>query len=106
MENLRKLLGTLTSERLELQNEIERAKQSNDLELEGDLRKKANGMANEVAHYNKTLEQLDRENKIPLVVYIEVMDEIFHDLQRAHPKLYTKTIDFQENHLTKVSKKY
>ena len=106
IENVRELLGTLITERLTIQDDIEVAKQNGDTEKESELRKKVNGIANEVAHYNKTLAALDKENKVPLTVYIQVMEEIFKDLQRKHPKIYTQTLDFQDEHINRISLKY
>ena len=53
--------------------------------------------------WNKTLENFDKENKVSLSNYIHVMEEVFKDLLAFDSKLYKDTLDFQDQHINKVS---
>lgn len=57
---------------------------------------------------NKTDKQGDKrqkENRISLAIYLEVMDDIFNALLVENPKVHNDTIDFQERHVQFISKK-
>jgi predicted transcriptional regulator len=100
------VIGRLTEERLALFEQIKQADNDNDMELSLSLAKKGANLADEISKYNKTLENLDKQNRISLSVYIEVMDQIFNDINRKHPKLYQELLDFQEQHLSLIASKY
>jgi len=106
VDNLKKLIGVFTDERLELVDKIKEAEKAADKELLAEYTKRANQIANEVAMYSKALENLDQDKKIPLTVYLDVMDQIFHDLQKRYPKIYMQLVDFQDEHINGVSLKY
>ena len=106
IENLKILIGSITEDRLQLRDDIKLAEQAGDNDSLQALTKKVNQHANEVAMYSKALEQLDQDKKIPLTVYIDVMDKIFADMQKTNPKLFMDLIEFQEEHINKVSLKY
>jgi len=106
VENLKILIGAITEDRLKLRDEIQAAEKAGDNEELQKLTKKVNQHANEVAMYSKALEQLDQDKKIPLTVYIDVMDRIFGDLQKSNPRLFMDLIEFQEEHINKISLKY
>lgn len=100
------VIGRLTQERLLLFDQIKEADNNNDMDLSLALAKKGANLADEISKYNKTLENLDKQNRISLSVYLEVMDQIFNDLNRKHPKLYQRLLDFQEEHLSIIASKY
>lgn len=102
---LKDLIGKLTEQRLKLVREMEEATNEADSERLSELQKKANTIADEVAKYNKALISLDKNNRISLAVYIDVMDSIFRAVQQYDSKLYMKLLDFQEQHLSDISKK-
>ncbi len=105
IQDLKRLIGKLTSQHLELLKEIEVAEANKDLEKSEELQARANGISSKVANYNKTIITLEKENKIPLSVYIEVMQDVFKELQNYDSNLYMKLLDFQEEHLTEISLK-
>lgn len=72
-------------------------------ELVNDTRKDIVGFDDAISKWNKTLENFDKENKISLSNYIHVMEQIFKDLQAFDQPLYLRTIEFQEQHINKVS---
>ncbi|AOR29550.1 hypothetical protein FORMB_25330 [Formosa sp. Hel1_33_131] len=61
------------------------------------------GFDDAISKWNKTLENFDKENKVSLSNYIHVMEEVFKDLLAFDSKLYKDTLDFQDQHINKVS---
>lgn len=104
-ESLKKLIGKLTERRLDLIRSMDKAQQADDDEKYDALQSKANTLADEVSKYNKALQSLDKENRISLAVYIDVMESIFKAVQVYDAKLYMQLLDFQDEHLTEVSLK-
>lgn len=105
-DNLKELIGALVEKRLQLTKELEELKVAKaDSEAIAEKNREAVSIADEVAKYNKALENLDKTNRISLNVYLDVMDAIFQALQGYDPKLYIKLLDFQEVHLSDVSLK-
>ena len=105
IQQIKSLIGILTEERIALIRKIEEAKIANNTENQKDLQKRANEIADEVSKYNKTLVTLDKENRISLSVYIDVMESIFSSIQRFNPKIYMELLTFQEEHLSEISLK-
>lgn len=104
IDNLKNLIGVLTEERLQIESDVKL--HEGDTEKVGELRKRGNQIANEVAMYSKALQQLDDNNKVPLAVYLDIMDAIFKDMNKRYPKLFMQTLDFQDEHINTVSLKY
>lgn len=102
---IKKLIGILTEERIALIREIEDSKHLKNVDETKALQKRANEIADEVSKYNKTLLTLDKENRISLSVYLDVMESIFKSIQKYNPKLYMQLLTFQEEHLSEISLK-
>ena len=103
--NLKSLIGKLTQKRLDLIRFMDKAEKEDDNEKYESYETKANRIADEISKYNKTLQSLDKENRISLSVYLDVMESIFKAVQVYNPDLYMKLLDFQDEHLTEVSLK-
>lgn len=107
-ENLKSLISELTEKALSTHNKIKRLEaqgksiNSEDKELLMELKKEATRISQEVAMYNKTLAQF-QEQRVPLSTYIEVMEEIFKELQNFDKDLYLKTLSFQKSHLQNIA---
>lgn len=101
--NIKDLISELTEQRLELNQEIKEAKKQGDNNLVLSLRKQAAALSQEVAIQNKAIEKLEKESKISLGVYLEVMADIFKNLEHYDKDVYLRTLDFQENHLSTIS---
>lgn len=69
------------------------------------LRKQAAAIDDAISKWNKRIENLHKEGKITLSIYIEVMERIFEAMRTSNEPLYMQTLDFQENHLEEVSAK-
>ena len=106
VENIKAIISTMAEERLQVHNDLQKAKTRNDGDEIERLQKEAAKLDDGVSKWNKTLENLDKDNRVSLATYIEIMEDIFKDLQDYDPKLFLKTLDFQEQHLTKKASKY
>ncbi|MBV7268379.1 hypothetical protein [Winogradskyella luteola] len=74
-------------------------------EMITEARKEIVGYDDAISKWNKTLENFDKERTVSLSNYLYVMDEVFKDMQMVDTDLYLKTLDFQEQHITKASLK-
>lgn len=108
--NLKSLISELTDRALEVLNDIKgiegKGKNATDVEREEliELKKESTRISQEVAMYNKTLTQFQND-KLPLGLYIEVMEDIFKELQNFDKDIYLKTLDFQRAHIQTVAQK-
>ncbi|WP_407323891.1 helix-turn-helix domain-containing protein [Tenacibaculum maritimum] len=103
IQNIKAIISSLAEDRIALSNTIKKAKEDGDKELIQESQKEISKIDNAAAYWNKALTNLDKENRISLSVYLEVMDDIFKALQKHNPKLFMKTIEFQEQHLSNIS---
>ena len=69
------------------------------------LKKEATRISQEVAMYSKALEKMEKDFKISLSTYLEVMEDIFQSLQNWDKDIYIKTLDFQKSHLSTIAQK-
>jgi hypothetical protein len=46
---------------------------------------------------------LEKENRITLSTYVDVMDQLFEAIKNYDAKIYLKLLDFQEQHLSDIS---
>lgn len=103
INQIKELISQLTERRIDIVRSMDQAKQNNDLEEIERLQKESSRISAEVANYNKTLQNLDKENRVTLSMYLDVMQSIFNALQKHDVNLYMKCLTFQEEHLTEVS---
>jgi sugar-specific transcriptional regulator TrmB len=101
--NIEQIISGLADKRLKLDRELDEAENGNDPEKAEEIRKSIAKTDDAVSKWNKTLRDINKENRIPLAVYLEVMQSIFDALKIADQKLYMKTIDFQEKHIHDIS---
>jgi uncharacterized protein YjcR len=108
--NLKSLISELTDKALEIREAIniieakgKKATEEEKVELL-DLKKEATRISQEVAMYNKTLAQF-QTGKLPLGVYLEVMEDVFKELQNYDKEVFLKTLDFQRAHLQTIAQK-
>lgn len=105
IENIKSLIAILTEQRIELVDDINDAKEKNDTQTLKELQITSNKIADEVAKYNKALQNFEKENRVSLSTYIEVMDQIFNAIQVHDANIYMKLLTFQEEHLSDISLK-
>lgn len=94
-DNLKKIILLLSDRRLEIEDQINDAIRRGDSDMELELRKQASSVSDEISKHNKTLQTIQKESKVTLGIYIDVMDDIFDQLRNEDPELWEKTIEFQ-----------
>ncbi|MRG45508.1 hypothetical protein GFS24_10300 [Chitinophaga sp. SYP-B3965] len=104
-ENIKKVISNITEQRLKLEEDRKAAIVDGNKELEYELDKQAVVIADEISKWNKALLSLDKDNRITLDTYLEIMDDVFKALGHFDNALYLKTLDFQEQHIQTMSLK-
>ena len=105
LDRINQVTDRITKQRINLFQEIEEAKEAGDQNLAAKLQKEAVQIDDAISKWNKRVENLEKEGRISLTVYLEIMDRIFNALQVHSPELFLKTLDFQEEHLNDISLK-
>jgi molecular chaperone DnaK (HSP70) len=105
ISQIKKLIGKLTDQRIELSRKMDEAILKEDYIKVEEIQQSANRLADEVSKYNKTLANLDKENRISLSVYLDVMEGVFKGIQIFNPKIYMSLLDFQDDHVVEMSEK-
>jgi transposase len=101
--NIKQIINDLSEQRIELGRQLKQAESDSDIERCTELRTIIAKVDDAVSKWNKTLENVDKENQVTLSTYLNVMDMVFEALRKEDIKLYMKTLDFQERHLNDVS---
>ncbi|MDU1892749.1 MAG: hypothetical protein E6767_18875 [Dysgonomonas sp.] len=101
-ENIQRIISLLSQKRLNLEYQINDAKDAGDTDLEIRLRKEANSISADIRWNSKNIEGMDKDN-ITLGVYVDVFDDIFSALRVYNPDLFEETIEFQTVHLRRKS---
>lgn len=104
-ENIKKVIEELTNMTLQTLEKIKIAESKGDHNELLELKKETTRISQEVAMYQKALERLEKEFKISLSTYLEVMEDIFEALMRWDKTTYLKTIDFQKEHLNNIAER-
>jgi len=106
IENIREIIGSLADRRIILGRELI-ALESGDSDAESleAKRKEISQIDDAVSKWNKTLKDLDKENRVSLAAHLRVMDEIFDTMRNFDEKLYYSTLKFQEQYLVTISSK-
>lgn len=102
--NIKEIIRMLAEDKLDILQRIDEAEKEGDKELVMELRKQAASLDNSVNAWGKQMENMNKENRITLSVYLEVMDRVFDAMKIANPHLYYESLDFQEAHIYDVSK--
>lgn len=102
--NIKEIIRILAENKLDILQRIDDAEKGGDKDLVMELRKQAATLDNSVNAWGKQMENMNKENRITLSVYLEVMDRIFDALKSFNPHLYYESLDFQEAHVYDVSK--
>lgn len=105
IENLESIIAGLAEERIQLSRSLPEAEKAGKIDEVKELRSSISKIDDAVSKWNKTLRDINKEAKIPLATYLEVMQTIFEALQHYNTKLFMQTLDFQEKHIHEVSLK-
>jgi predicted transcriptional regulator len=103
INNIEAIIGGLAQDRLDLQRKLETAEKNGNKDEVVQLRSDMSKLDDSVSKWNKTLRDINKESKVPLGVYLNVMESIFNSLQAFDPKLHFQTIAFQEKHIHEMS---
>ncbi len=103
LDNIRQMIFEEAEQRLEL---LKKLKETTDRRKRIEIRQEISRIDDGIAKLNKTLENIDKENKISLGTFARVMREIFEELENYDSELYEKTIPFQQYLLDKIALKY
>lgn len=95
VDNIKQIIKLLSERRLVLEEMITDAFDTGEKELELDLRKQAGALSDEISKHNKTLLTIQKENRVTLGVYIDVMEDIFNNMRLENEALWEQTIEFQ-----------
>lgn len=104
-ENIKRVISSLSEQALELQEQRKKAVKDENKETINYCDVQSVGIADQVSKWNKALASLDKNNRITLDVYLQIMDEIFNAMQVFDNKLFLQTINFQEAHIQFISTK-
>lgn len=104
-ENIKKVIAELTEHTLEALDKIKIAEAQGNKEEVLALKKETTRIAQEVGMYQKALEKMEKDFKVSLSTYLEVMEDIFEALQNWDKDTYLKTLDFQKAHLQNIAQK-
>lgn len=104
-ENIKKVIAELTENALEILERIKEAEHNGEKGETLALKKESTRIAQEVGMYQKALEKMDKDFKVSLSTYLEVMEDIFQALQSYDPEVFFKTTDFQKSHLQTIAQK-
>ena len=105
IENIRQIIGNLADRRILLGKEVALLEMQEDIDELDKKRKEISQIDDAVSKWNRTLRDIDHENKISLSAYLHVMDDIFEALKRFDAKAYYSLLKFQEIHLNEITNK-
>lgn len=112
VENLKEVISQLTEERLNLTREHHKVSEDKSLtsakrvERIAEISSAKARLADEISKWSKALEAARKEDIVSLSTYIKVMESVFMAIKSEHPNIYLKLVDFQEDHLMEVARKY
>lgn len=101
--NIKMIITNLSEDRLELDRKTRQAEADGRQEELLRLREEMSRIDDAVSKWNKTLENIEKENQVTLATYLGVMDRIFQSMREFDTKLFMSTVEFQEYHINKVA---
>jgi transposase len=105
VQNIKQVIADITEQRLDLLIEMKQAKADGDKERLKNLNLLAVSLDDGISKWNKTLQNHEKENRLTLTIYLEVMQDVFNNMRHKDEKLHSQTLDFQEMHVQFISKK-
>ena len=89
--NLQQLISVLTQQRLDMQ-----------ADQQADAAEKAR-LTDEISKHSKALSELREEGEVTLSARVVVMQWVFTELEKRHPKLFAQLLEFQEDLLEQAA---
>lgn len=103
--NIKEVISDLTEQTLELQKERRACIANSDKARVKEINMELVGLADQISKWNKSLTVMDKDNRITLNVYMDVMEDVFKCMHASNPDLHFKTLDFQESHVRYITQK-
>lgn len=106
---IKDIISEISTQRMEISariKEIESKKDEDSKDLRLELKKERAGIDDSISKWNKTLENMQNGNKVSLSTRLDIMNDIFNEMQHFDPNLAQQTIPFQEDYLLKLTEKY
>jgi DNA-directed RNA polymerase specialized sigma subunit len=102
-DNIRQIINGLAEQRIELDEDLKKAEIRGNAEETAKILQKIASVDDGVSKWNKTLENLTKEDKLSIGDHLVVMERLFDEMRRYDEKLYLATIDFQEHYLQQIT---
>ncbi|MEG2276669.1 MAG: hypothetical protein RSA53_05470 [Odoribacter sp.] len=104
-ENVEQIISSLASERIALEKQITEleTKKSPDINQIKELRLQMYRIDTTVSGWSKARKESDKDAKVPVTTYLQVMDNVFKALYQYDYKLFLQTVDFQDTHVREIS---
>ena len=102
-DNIKMIILNLSEDRLRLDREIRASDEDADTSAMATMRDEVSRIDDAVSKWNKTLENIEKENRISLSTYLNVMDQVFMAMRHYDTRLFMSTVEFQEQHIHKIS---
>lgn len=104
-ENIKQVIEELTNMTLSNIEKTKMAEAQGDTEELIKLKKETTRLSQEVGMYQKALEKIDKDFKISLSTYLDIMQDIFEAISHYDKQMYLETLDFQKQHLQHIAQK-
>lgn len=110
-DNIKQVINGLTEDRISLDRQLKDAERraatdKTALVEVAAIRKNIAQVDDSISKWNKTLLSVQKEQTISFSSYMYAMEQIFNALHVYNEKLYLQTLDFQEDHLNDVARRY
>jgi hypothetical protein len=109
INGIKDVISEMTNQRLDITAQIKKlgdpkSNSAKDKVLE--LKKERVSIDDGISKWNKTLENMRDGNKVSLSTRLDIMNDIFNEMQAYDPNLAQNTIEFQEDYLLRLTEKY
>ena len=98
-DNIIQIINSQAERRIELDQELRIAESQEDNERIAQIRGEIATIDDGVSKWNKTLESVVKENRIPISTHIAVVEMLFNHLRTHDEALFMKCIPFQESYI-------
>lgn len=110
-DNIKQVINGLTEDRINLDRQLKDAERRSATDKAATIevvliRKNIAQVDDSISKWNKTLFNVEKEQKISFSSYMYAMEQIFNALHQYNEKIFLQTIDFQEDHLNDVARRY
>lgn len=98
-DNIIQIINTQAERRIELDQELRIAESQEDNVRITEIRAEIAAIDDGVSKWNKTLENVTKENRIPISTHIAVIEMLYNHMRTHDEALYMKSIPYQESYI-------